>query len=202
VAEMAIFQLFKKNKNLSELSDLELISKFKTTDDELFFAELFKRYSQFSFLVCMKYLKNEEDSKEAVLEIFEKLLSEIKKHEIQYFKTWLYSVTKNHCLHLIRDKSQKLKHEKLFEKESNNFMEIEPDLYLNPEIEKEKILSKLENSIEKLKPEQKKCINLFYLQEKSYEEVSQTTGFTMNEVKSYLQNGKRNLKILLSEQND
>ena len=199
---MAIFQLFKKNKNLSDFSDLELIGKYKASDDSLFYAELFKRYSQFSFLVCMKYLKNEEDSKEVVLEIFEKLLSEIKKHEIQYFKSWLHTVTRNHCLHIFRNKSHKLKHEKLFEKESVNFMESEPILYQEEVIEKEKLLEKLEKSINELKPEQKLCVELFYLQEKSYEEISQTTGFTMNEVKSYLQNGKRNLKILLEKKNE
>ena len=53
--------------------------------------------------------------------------------------------------------------------------------------------------MELLNPEQKQTVELFYLQEKSYKEIVDQTGFSMNDVKSYIQNGKRNLKIMLSK---
>ena len=54
-------------------------------------------------------------------------------------------------------------------------------------------------SLEELNPEQKQCLILFYLEKKSYQEISENTGFSLMQVKSYIQNGKRNLKILLDK---
>lgn len=197
---MLIFSLFKKYKAATTHTDDELISKYKETDNSIYFAELYKRYTQFSFLVCMKYLKNEEESKEAVLQIFEKLLSDIKKHEIQNFKPWLHTVTRNHCLHILRDQSYQLKRDKELKKDYETFMESDEVLYHNNETGKEEMIERLEISMEKLKDEQRICIDLFYLQGKCYEEVAESTGFSMNEVKSYIQNGKRNLKLFLTGQ--
>ncbi|HBF88441.1 MAG TPA: RNA polymerase subunit sigma-24 [Bacteroidales bacterium] len=197
---MLIFSLFKKYVSTITLSDSELISKYKETDASVYFAELYKRHTRFCFLVCMKYLKDDENSKEAVLQIFEKLLSDIKRHEIVNFKPWLHTVTKNHCLHIIRDQSYKLKREKELKKDYETFMESDEVLYHANEIDKEEMIVKLEYGMIKLKDEQRLCIELFYLQDKCYEEVAEVTGFTMNEVKSYIQNGKRNLKLLLTGQ--
>jgi RNA polymerase sigma-70 factor (ECF subfamily) len=57
----------------------------------------------------------------------------------------------------------------------------------------------LEKCIETLGDEQKQCVKLFYLQEKCYKEITESTGFDMNKVKSYIQNGKRNLKICMEK---
>lgn len=195
---MLKFSLFKKHTSVAEQPDSELVLQYKLTNNSDYFSELFKRYTRFSFLVCMKYLKNEDDSNEAVMQVFEKLLTDINKYEIQNFKSWLHIVLKNHCLHILRDQSYKLKKEKDLKIESELFMENKEDLYLNVESDNEQMLNQLEVSMEKLSEEQKKCIDLFYLQDKSYEEVANITGYSMNEVKSYLQNGKRNLKLLLT----
>jgi RNA polymerase sigma-70 factor (ECF subfamily) len=57
----------------------------------------------------------------------------------------------------------------------------------------------LEEAIQELSEEQKLCVNLFYLQKKSYQQITDRTGFTLMQVKSYIQNGKRNLKIILEK---
>ncbi len=185
------------NEKYNQYSDLELIAEYKNTENKLFVGILYKRYSHLVLGLSLKYLKNEDEAKDAVMQIFEKLFNDLIKHQIEFFKSWLYSYSKNFCLMIIRTRQSKLKKEIELEHNADLFMETESGLHLNKADEKEKQFVALENAINDLKDEQKKCIDLFYLKEKSYVEIAEITGFTINEVKSYIQNGKRNLKIKL-----
>lgn len=180
--------------HLHTLNDLELISEYKQTGNSSCIGVLFQRYTHLIFGVCMKYLKNEDDAQDASMQLFEKLLKDLKKHEVQQFKAWLHMVCKNYCLMQLRSGAIKMKHTKEMHENVAGFMESEQDLHLTPESTKEIQLTHMEHCIEGLNPEQKLCIELFFLQEKSYQEVTEMTSFTMNNVKSYIQNGKRNLK--------
>ena len=140
----------------------------------------------------MKYLKNEEEAKDAVQQIFLKAITELGKYKVVYVKSWLYMVARNYCLMKLRDKNVFISVE-----DHTNLTAIETDL--KELAEKEITLSLLETSLEELNPEQKTCVTLFYLQKKSYHEIVETTGFTLLQVKSYIQNGKRNLKILVEK---
>lgn len=186
-----------KRTNIKQLSDNELIEQYKQSNDSVYAGELYVRYTQFVFLVSMKYLKNTEKSKDAVMQIFEQLLDDLQRFEIQNFKAWLHQVTRNFCLMLLRSESSQQKKEEDMKKNAELFMETEPVLHLSSETGNEAQLQLLETGIETLNEEQKKCIQLFYLQEKSYKEVATETGFPMKKVKSYIQNGKRNLKIFM-----
>jgi len=183
------------------MTDDELIKHYKLHLDKECVGELYKRYTGFTYAVCVKYHKDSEKAREAALEIFEELLEKLLVHEIQNFKSWLHTVARNHCLLSFRAK----KHEEQFidnyKKYQNDFMEQDKVLYPDY-IVKEENYQELEKCINQLKPEQRNCIELFYLQNKSYVETAQITGYTMKEVKTYLQNGKRNLKILMSEKNE
>jgi RNA polymerase sigma-70 factor (ECF subfamily) len=195
------FSIF-RNKNLKSFSDLELILKFKENGDNIYIGEVFERYTHLVFGVCLKYLKDHDESKDAVMQIFEKLIDDLKKHEVTNFKSWLHSVAKNHCLMFLRtQKSVSLKNEE-FKIHSNQFMESDEVLHLFEENKTEKEISNLGEAMKELNKEQKLCVELFYLREKSYQEVSEETGFTMNQVKSFIQNGKRNLKIYLTNNSD
>lgn len=185
------------NEKYNQYSDLELIAEYKNTENKLFIGVLYKRYSHLVLGLSLKYLKNEDEAKDAVMQIFEKLFKDLLKHQIEFFKSWLYTYSKNFCLMIIRTRQSKLKKEIELENNADLFMETESGLHLNKAEEKEKQFVALENAINDLKDEQKKCIDLFYLKEKSYVEIAEITGFTINEVKSYIQNGKRNLKIKL-----
>lgn len=187
-----MFLTGKKSRNLSSLPDLELIAKYKAEEACSLVGILFERYTHLVFGVCMKYLSDEAESKDAVMQIFEKLLTDLKIHEVENFKSWLYSVTKNHCLMFLRKNKTRQKHEKeFFENSETNIVEFVDELHLNNKNNEE---AKLDNAIAKLNIKQKKCIELFYLQEKSYKEVADITGFSLKQVKSFIQNGKRNLK--------
>lgn len=182
-----------------DATDSDLISRYRHSYNSDYVGELFQRYTHLVFGVCMKYLKNEEHAKDAVMEIFEKMMIDLKKHDVDNFKSWLYSVTKNHCLMKIRKDKSQANHISEYEKTEKVFMENEDHLHLSDGDEQEKLDKSLYEGIDQLKEEQKVCVELFYMQDKSYEEVAEATGYTMKQVKSYLQNGKRNLKIFLTE---
>lgn len=184
--------------NTQELQDSELVSRYKQTGDNALVGILFERYTHLVMGVCMKYLKDEDESQDALMQIFEKLLVDLKKHEIAQFKGWLYSVARNHCLMFLRSRQSELKKQKELKKDMTVLMELDDQVHLSNVNNKEKQLSQLEEGISQLNEEQRRCVELFYLQEKCYQEVAEITGYSMNQVKSYIQNGKRNLKIYLT----
>jgi RNA polymerase sigma-70 factor (ECF subfamily) len=143
----------------------------------------------------MKYLKNEEEARDCVQQIFLKVITELKKYRVDYFKSWLYMVAKNHCLRRIRDRQGKIPVE-LTERYMSTPME-EPDM--SGLLHNDYVIELMSQSLNELSAEQKQCVNLFYLQKKSYQEISEQTGFTMMQVKSYIQNGKRNLRLLIEK---
>ena len=156
---------------------------------------LFNRYCELVFGVALKYLQNQEESKDAVVDIFEKVPADLKKYEIKNFSHWIYTVTKHHCFHLLKKRKHNLSADRLDHEIPANGDDNE-DL----SIDFGKMLGDhLEESLLTLNAAQQTCIRLFYLEEKSYEEIQQVTGYNYNQVKSHIQNGKRNLKIHLSK---
>ncbi len=168
-------------------SDTELVDQYKQTSDSSFVGVLFQRYTHLIFGVCVKYLKDEDDAQDASMQIFEKLLIDLKKHEIQQFKAWLHMVCKNYCLMQLRSGATKLRHAKEMHKDLTGFMESEQELHLIPQNTKEVQLTHMEECIKGLNEEQKLCIELFFLQEKSYQEVTEATNFTMNNLKNCME---------------
>lgn len=173
-------------------SDEELISLYKKTDDVEIVGILYDRYTALTFGVCLKYLKDREESRDAVMQIFEKLIDSLKAHEINVFKGWLYVTARNHCLMQLR--SKKGKH---LQELSPFLMETGGNGHQDEGREIEGNLTRLEKCMESLAQEQQQCVRLFYLQQKCYKEITESTGYDMNKVKSYIQNGKRNLKICM-----
>lgn len=189
-------RLFKLN-NIKSFSDMELIADYKRKGDKEIVGELYKRYSHLVYGVCLKYLKNEDESKDAVLQIFENLMEDLLKHDVTNFKSWLHSVTRNHCLMILRKQQTILKKESQFEYEHSSETISEISFTPHEKEIKEELLTELEKALTYLKEEQRVCIELFFLQEKRYEEVAEITGYSAKQVKSYIQNGKRNLAIHL-----
>jgi len=182
---------------IKQQTDIELIDSFKKTKDTQYIGELFTRYTQFVFAVSQKYLKNTEESKDAVMQIFEKLFDLLPTHHIENFKPWLYSVTKNHCLQQLR--SQKHTKEIITEPEhfSNFTMENDDSVHLQEKIDFENKLELFEAQLSGLSAEQKICVELFYVKRMCYNDIANTTGYSLKQVKSYIQNGKRNLQLQL-----
>lgn len=186
---------FKKNSSGNTAPrELELLAEYRSTGDPELLGKLYEQYMPLVFGLCLKYFRDEEQSKDAVMQIFEELVKKLRVHEVTNFKSWLYTLSRNHCLMVLRSSS---KHEMLSIDE--NFMENEAFVHLNLEDDTEEKLSIMAKCIEDLPSEQKVSINLFYMEQKCYKEVADQTGFELNKVKSYIQNGKRNLKICIEK---
>jgi RNA polymerase sigma-70 factor, ECF subfamily len=180
--------------------DEDLIAEFSSTRDPEILGELYSGYMHLVYGVCLKYLKDRNEAMDAVMEIFEKLITEVPKHNIENFRSWLHVVTKNYCLMQIR--SEKSKDEKMGEWINDQliFMENSPEMH--PIDDEEQGMEKaLEECIERLKDEQRACINLFYYENRCYNEIAESLGLDEKKVKSHLQNGKRNLKLCLEDKN-
>ena len=179
-------------KEFQHISDQDLLAQYYESHDNRLLGILLQRYTMLLLGVCMKYLKDEEAAKDSVQQIFLKVIHELKRYRVQYFKSWLYMIARNHCLMQLR------RHDIKSTKEINeNIFEEEPPLQQH--IEKEKLLSLLEISLDELNADQKTCITLFYLDKRSYQQISEQTGLSLMQVKSFIQNGKRNLKILVEK---
>lgn len=184
-----------KADHYKELTDQDLLEKFYAGHDNEWLGILLQRYTLLLLGVCMKYLKNEDEAKDSVQQIFLKVIQELHKYKVAYFKSWLYMVAKNHCLMRLREKQGKLT------AEINEKLTAQPQEETDKEllIYNDRTLAVMEQALKELNPEQRLCVTLFYLQKKSYQEVSDETGYSLLQVKSYIQNGKRNLKIIIEK---
>ncbi len=191
-------RLFKKNKN--HYSDQELLDAYRENSDQKVLADLFSRYTHMIYGVCMKYLQNQDDAADAVMNIYEKLANEINKHKILKFSTWLYVLTKNHCFMELRSRKAEEKKHDFWIEDQQFFMEYEDLLHPIDEIDLH--TEQLRLCMEQLKREQRDCIELFYYKNKCYVEISEMLKIDEKKVKSYLQNGKRNLKICMDKANE
>jgi RNA polymerase sigma-70 factor (ECF subfamily) len=190
------------SKNKDTINDDELIIRYKNSHDTKYIGILFERYSHLVFGTGMKYLKDKQEAKDITLIVFEKLITDLKRHNVSHFKSWLYMVTKNQCLMQLRKNKRNLADQDQNENFQEFSMENEQEMHLINDNEKEIQLSKLEECIAQLKPEQKTCTDLFFLQEKCYNEIAEITGYALIKVKSYLQNAKRNLIICMAKKNE
>lgn len=160
--------------------------------------ELYIRYAHLMYGVCLKYYRDREQARDAVLQIFEKLFESLKKHTPENVKTWLMFVARNHCISDLRKQKVNADRHSEFEKDEEVLLEDDEDIAVE-KLVKEERLQRLESAINALGSEQRTCIELFYLKDKSYREISDITGMTEKQVKSHIQNGKRNLKIILEQ---
>jgi len=183
---------FLKDISSDSLTDTELVSLYKKTSDLKVLGLLYQRYMDLVYGVCLKYLKSQDNAQDSVISIFEELTVKLQKHEVDNFKGWLYTLSKNHCL--MRLRSEKKQTVVNFDVE---LMQSEENVHLNGELEKEENFKKLDYCLGQLQDEQRKTIELFYLQGKCYNEIAEITGMEWNKVRSYIQNGRRNLKICM-----
>ena len=180
----------------SEIPDDQvLIAAYKQTQDLKVLAQLYQPYLELLYGVCLKYLTDPETAKDAVMDLFEELAKKLLRHEVTHFKGWLYTLAKNHCLMKLRSSGRT--RTQSVDPES---MQTAEELHLKDKQEQEEQFDRLEICIEKLPDDQRTAIRLFYLENKSYKEIETATGLEWNKVRSYIQNGRRNLKLCLQRQ--
>ena len=183
---------FLKNISTSHLADADLVLLYRKNDDLQALGEVYQRYMDLVYGVCLKYFKDAEKAKDAVMQIFEELVIKLKKHEIDHFKSWLYQVAKNHCLMQLRT-PRNLKTVEL----PVSLMQTEENVHLNGVLEKEENFQRLEYCLTTLSEDQRKAVQLFYLEGKCYNEIVELMGQEWKQVRSFIQNGRRNLKTCM-----
>jgi RNA polymerase sigma factor (sigma-70 family) len=181
-----------KTNRYDHMTDAELLDRYHADKDQHWIGIILERYTLLLLGVCMKYLKDENEARDAVQQIFLKVLTELSKYRVDFFKSWLYMVAKNHCLMKLRDKGR-------FHKEVNEKLAAPPAEDPQELLHSERTYDHLEEALKELNEEQRQCVILFYLQKNSYQQISDKTGFSMLQVKSYIQNGKRNLRLLIEK---
>ncbi|WP_341834193.1 sigma-70 family RNA polymerase sigma factor [Chitinophaga pollutisoli] len=186
---------FLQQHTRKEADDAALVREYKETGQLEVLAALYERYMDLVYGICLKYL-DDDSAKDAVMQIFEELIAKVKQHEIQSFRGWLHVLARNHCLMKLRAAGSR---GRIVTMDEEGFVESGPFFHPDNGNGLEDNLQAMERCMEKLPDEQKKSVDLFYLQEKSYREVAEITGYDMNKVKSYIQNGKRNLKICMEK---
>ena len=174
------------------LTDEELLKRYCDSGELVYFVEAYKRYMPLVYGVALKYLKRPEDAQDAVMQLFEELVVKIKEVEIQSFKAWLYTCIRNNCLMEIRKRSKNLSVSL-----DDSFMEFCDDFHLTVVSESENREESLRECVESLPEKQRISVKYFFFDELSYKEVEERTGFSLKMVKSFIQNGKRNLKLCL-----
>ena len=187
--------LFKKKEYSS---DEELLKHYKESGNKELFADLFKKHVSVVYGTCLYYLQDKAEAQDATMQLFERLMLDINNREIDNFKGWLSFVVRNHCISLIRKNKSYQKNMKSygdFEYEDTTYETEEKIQSVSDDV----MIEHMKLSLPKLKEGQRICLELFYLQNKSYQDIANETKYTLNEIKSYIQNGKRNLKLLLED---
>lgn len=186
-------KFFTLNRQKSvEYTDEELLEQYRETGESEFFGQLYNRYIPLVYGLCLKYLQNEDQSQDAVMEIFENLLPRIRGYEIKVFKTWLYSVVRNHCFHILKENKREI----IVDFDSNVMESDQILTLLSEDVEKEQE-DALNYCMAKLSEPQRISIDKFFYEEMSYADIVTLTGYDLKSVKSYIQNGKRNLKLCI-----
>ena len=178
-------------------SDQELIRHYYEEHDGHWLGILLERYFHLIFGVCMKYLKNEAEAEDHTQQICLKVIKELHRHDVTYFKSWLYQVTKNHCLMHLR----KNKHQVVSLEESDMPLPARPSGVAEAE-QKEAQYQLLDGALASLNAAQQNCVRMFYYQRKSYQEIANELGYSIKQVKSFIQNGRRNMKLFIEKQDD
>lgn len=181
----------------SNAPDAELVSSYRQTNQIDVLGQLYARYMELVYGVCLKYLKEPEEAQDAVMSIFEELVAKLHKHEVENFKSWLYTLAKNYCLMKLRAGKRTP-----VVKMGDKIVQSEETEHLQDVFKKEEDLDRLHACLETLPGHQKTTIQLFYLEEKCYNEIAETTGLEWNKVRSSIQNGRRNLKLCMEKNAD
>lgn len=198
---------FKRFRRPRPTADADYVSDYKATGNLDVLGELYERHIDLVYAVCFKYLRDEAESKDAVMQLFEQLIVDLRRHDVTNFKSWLHSVARNYCLMHLRKQRVRVGDgdTDLLDDDRPPYeaLAVWPDAAGSDEdeaaLDVERHLTRLPAALGQLPEPQRVCIDLFYLQQKSYADVSEITGYELKQVKSYLQNGRRNLKLILQK---
>lgn len=187
-----------KEKQYINLTDQELLEQYKVHRNKEALGILLQRYTLLLLGVCMKYLKQEEEAKDAVQQVFSKAIVEVDKYPVSYFKSWIYTIARNYCFMQLRGKIHAMPEDAI----DKNYFDLHEDQFQDSLArikEKEQLLELIEAALMQLPANQRECVSLFYLEKYSYRQISEKTGLNLLQIKSFIQNGKRNMRLIVEK---
>ncbi|WP_295935868.1 sigma-70 family RNA polymerase sigma factor [uncultured Alistipes sp.] len=181
------------NAPATHLTDPELLSRYRSDGRTEWLGTLYARYTELVYGIALKYLRNRPDAEDAVMQIFEELIDKASRHDIREFRTWLYTVARNHCLRQLRQSGRMPSAELPV-----NMADDSPVTELLCEEKRQSRISEaLADCLERLPEPQRRSILLFFFENLSYADIAAATSWHLKSIKSYIQNGKRNLRNCL-----
>ncbi|GAB2558640.1 RNA polymerase sigma factor [Spirosoma areae] len=198
---LKLFRKAKPQTDRSPSDSAQYVAAYRETGDLAILGELYEQHMELVYAVCYNYLRDEDEAKDAVMNLFEQLVVDLRRHQVQQFGPWLHSVARNYCLMQLRKNQAHPKIALLtgtgIEPDDEPLTRIMDDA--DDALDLEEDLTLLEACLQTLPVEQKTCLTLFYLERRTYTEVAELTGYDLKQVKSYLQNGRRKLKICMQK---
>ncbi|TAD94073.1 MAG: sigma-70 family RNA polymerase sigma factor [Bacteroidetes bacterium] len=191
---MPIFERLQHHTSINTLSDQQLVALYRESGEQNHLAVLYGRYAGLLYGVCYKYLKSNDLAQDACADVYEQLVTKLRKYAVENFSAWLHTLARNHCLQQLRQQKQSPVVEM-----QDHFVQLEDNWHLDTVMEKEEHLNQLQQCLEGLNADQRNAVELFYLQQKSYSEIEKQTGMGWNMVRSHIQNGRRNLKQCMEQ---
>lgn len=184
--------------HIATLTDEDLLIQYKESGNIEYFGTLYNRYTPLLYGTCLKYLENDAKAYDAVMQLFEELLPKVSNYNIDSFKNWLHSVVRNHCLQILRKENKEISIDF-----NSEIMESDEILHLLCEEDNDNDrIQALHNCIGRLPDGQRLSITHFFMKEMSYADIAEKTGYSLNAVKSNIQNGKRNLKNCINKHSE
>jgi len=171
--------------------DYLLVLRALNEKDQRAYTELMGRYKDSVYFMLLKMVNNSDDAEDLTIETFSKAFKRLDQYTPQFaFSTWLFKIASNHSIDFIRKKRiRAISIDQGYSNEDGESYVIPvKEESLDPEesMQKDERVQRMRDVVEKLKPRYKRLVELRYLEEKSYEEISEILELPLGTVKAQL----------------
>ncbi|MEL6655687.1 MAG: sigma-70 family RNA polymerase sigma factor [Bacteroidota bacterium] len=186
--------MLKVLKSQDQKSDEELVRQFQQSGDRFLLGLLLRRYSQSILGTCHYYLRQPQDAEDAAMEVCELIVRQLQKpKEIKRFKDWVFIIARNYCFRKLKDNKRLTELSTEWEKDFLN-SDVQYELGDTLYVQEEALYARVDAEIQQLNEQQRLCLTAFYWQGEKYKDIAARYGMTTDEVRSAIQNGRRNLR--------
>jgi RNA polymerase sigma-70 factor (ECF subfamily) len=189
-------------RNYRKLTDDQIVQAFGASGREAYFDELFERYHTLIYGLCLNLTKHRENSKDLTLITFQKAHAELLRKAPNRFDHWLFTLCRNECMRFLRKAKQEERNVRAWSSMKGTQEEVTESEAFRRKLYEQELLEDrlLKNGIATLSSEQKRCLQLFIYERKTYREIAKITGYSLTQVQNYLQNGRLKLKRWIEQQ--
>ena len=185
-------QSLSKWVGVNRRDESSLLLKYLKTNDLSYLLELYRPYMHLVYGLAFKYVKDPKQSQEIVYCIFKKLIKDIKRQEVRVFGNWLYNLSLDFCKQW-RDRGRT---------ESDQIVALGGSTQTPVEFYDDKDddsfeeeISSMEDEVMRIKSQQEKCSQLFFKEQRCFQEIADITGWEVSEIKYHVKNAKRKTNI-------